>query len=800
MLGSMHSISCFFIALLLLLSFSGCQTEGNSTSEKKQALPPTLGTVKTASDLTLQADSPAEEWDLAFPVGSGRLGAMPWGTFPTEKILINEETIWANAGEMQIREDSFEHLEKIRELDADGKYYEADRYFEKHIQDGKRPNSYQLVGWLNISYPDESPLQEVSRELDLSTGIASNHYTLENGTVITQKVLASHPDDVIIIQITANQPISLDVAIDGATIENGDLVLTKQASGPKGTRFVSRVRALHDGKRSESEARIALKESKEITLLLSVATDVDRQAPGTVLADGWQKKALNDLKNASRKSFTQLVKRAVADHKQYFNTVEVDLGSTADEISALTTAERLDRIKKGAHDDPDLIEQYFQFGRYLLIASSRPDSFPANLQGVWNPHIKAPWASDYHLNINLQMNYWLADTTNLSPMHEALFHLIRTYQPRGKEMAKRMGMKGWCMPHATDLWGYAKPMSTKARWGGSMFGGQWLTFHILDHYRFNRNKQLLEDNWDILTASTEFVESWLIPGPEGTLISRPTPSPENTFLYTNAEGEEVAGELSSGCSFDQFMILQVFEDYLEAADALDKSDDAYVQTIKALIPKVYQPKIGEDGRLMEWRFPFKEKEPGHRHMSHVIGAYPGNQINLDEDPMMRDAVLNTIDYRLNHGGAATGWSRAWTIGMFARLSDAPKAYENLHAILVRSTLDNLFDTHPPFQIDGNFGSAAAMAEMLLHSHNGEIKLLPALPAEQWPNGHVKGLRARGDYTVDIEWKDGKLTRAIIHTGSNAGPEVKVVYGDKSLQLNTYKASYSVVEANSFHSH
>jgi len=733
--------------------------------------------------LKIWDDGPASQWDLACPVGNGRLGAMPWASFPTEKILINEETIWANDGDMKIREGAYQHLEKIRKLDAEGKYFEADRYFEKHLQDGKRPNSYQLVGWLNLTYPHESPLQTTQRELDLNTGITSNRYTLENGTIITQQVLASHPDDLIVVHVTSTQPIKLEVGMAGAKIESRHLVLQSQASGPEGTRFVSRVRATTDGKMSFGEENMVIRHCQEVTLTLSVATNVDRSAPGNTLADGWQDKASKDLKDVSDDDFTKLKQRAVSDHQQSFKRVDVDFGPTAPEISSLTTAKRLARVNAGAHDDPDLIETYFQFGRYLLLGSSRADSFPANLQGVWNPHLKAPWASDYHLNINLQMNYWPADTTNLSETHQALFHLIRTYQPRGREMAKRMGMKGWCMPHATDLWGYAKPMATKARWGGSMFGGQWLTFHIVDHYRFNQDPEILAANWDILTASTEFVESWLIPGPDGTLMSRPTPSPENGFLYKNAEGKSLVGELSSGCSFDQFMILQVFNDYLEAAEALGKSEDTYVKKIKTLIPKVYQPRIGEDGRLMEWRFPFEENEPGHRHISHVIGAYPGNQINLDEDPKMRDAVLKTLEYRLSHGGAATGWSRAWVIGMFARLSDADKAYANLHAILVKSTRPNLFDNHPPFQIDGNFGAAAAIAEMLVHSHNHEIKLLPALPTKHWPQGHVSGLRARGDFTVEIHWDQGRLTQAIITPGPNAKASMNVVYQGKSIPVD-----------------
>ncbi len=748
-------------------------------------------------------DGPATKWDLAYPVGNGRLGAMPWGTFPQEKILINEETIWENKVEMKTGEHAAKHLEIVRDLIAKGDYLAADNYFEKNLQDGGRPNSYQLAGWLNIDYPADAELKSTYRELDLATGIATNRYTLADGNVITQQVVASTPDDVIAIHITSKNPLSIAVhyqpELKGCEVvtEKGQLVLTGAASGPMGTLFTSRVMAISDGKLSASESTLAVSDTKYTTLYLTVATNVDRQQPGKPLPDGWEKKALDDLNAVGKRSYDVLCKDAVTDHQQYFSRVDADFGTTAADILKLPTDDRLKRIQQGAHDDPDLFETYFQFGRYLLIASSRPGTFPANLQGLWNSHPKAPWGSDYHLNINLQMNYWLAETTNLAEMHGPLFHLIDTYQDRGREMAKRMGMDGWCMGHATDLWGYAKPMANKARWGGSFFSAQWLTFHIMEHYRFNLDKAFLAKNWDTLTASTKFAKSWLTPGPDGKLISRIGASPENQFLYQDKDGKTVTASLSSGVTFDQFMIVQVFNDYLEASEVLGKSDDPFVQEIKATIPKVYQPHIGKDGRLMEWLHPFGEREPGHRHMSHVIGAYPGNQINLETDPKMRSAVVKSIEGRLSHGGAATGWSRAWIIGMFARLSDGPEAYSNLHTILVRSTLPNLWDSHPPFQIDGNFGASAAVAEMLLHSHNGEIKLLPALPTDHWPTGHITGLRARGDFTVDIHWKDGKLTKAIITPGPKATDKVKVVYQGKTIEVKFTEGKATTVTADSF---
>ncbi len=753
-----------------------------------------------AGELLIWDDKPAGDFEAAYPVGNGRLGAMPFGSFPKERILVNEETVWANSGPMFMAENSFPHLERVRELEAAGDFQGADNYFEAHVSgagsEGIRPNSYQLVGWLTLDYQNTAEIRHVHRSLDLKTGIACNRYILSDGSTITQEVFASAPDNVIAVTVKAGKPIDLRIGMDGAKVEGGELVKRASGTGEAGTRFVNRVRVADSAGVTEKKDALEIRGATETTLYLAVSTDFNRDEPSVKLPDGWQQKSREDLDRLGGKDVEQVRQAAVADHQEYFNRVQSDFGQTSGAVRSLPTGQRLERLRKGAQDDPDLIETYFQFGRYLLIASSRPGCLPANLQGVWNPHEKAPWNSDYHLNINIQMNYWPAETTGLPEVHLPLFDLMHSFQAPGKEMARRLGMKGWCMGHATDVWGSARLMGGKPLWAGSFFGGQWMTFHILEHYRFSLDPKILEGNWDILTASAEFVDSWLIPGPEGTLMARPACSPENTFNYTDHEGEEREAALSAGNTFDQFMILQVFSDYLEAAEALGKQNDPFVQKIRALVPKVYRPRIAEDGRLMEWRLPFKEARPGHRHISHVIGAYPGNQINLDEDRAMRDAVIKSIEGRLAQGGAGTGWSRAWTIGMFARFSDGERAYENLHAILTRSTLDNLWDSHPPFQIDGNFGATAAVAEMLLHSHNNEIKLLPALPA-QWPDGHVKGLRARGGYRVDVRWQDGKLAEAVIHAGERSADEVQVVYRGRALEAKIPAGGSASVLPESF---
>ena len=748
--------------------------------------PPPRVSYPPAENGVIWDDAASTFWEDAYPVGNGRLGAMPFGAFPNERILLNEETIWANYMPMYEEENAFPHLEKIRELEAAGDYRGADEYFKEHISNKgsapKNPHSYQPAGWLKLNFLHTARLVSTHRALDIRTGIATSTHKLSDGNTITQEVFTSSPDDVVVISIKSTKPIDLTAGMDGATRQDGDLVLTGKADGALGTKFTNRLRAsLPPSGKSANSDSLEFEQISEITLQLAIATDFNRQNSAQPLPEGWQAKATATLDMLKAKPLAKIQADAVSDLQKYLNRVQFDIGKTSDDTLSLPTKDRLQRIREGNHDDPDLMETYFQFGRYLLIASSRPGCLPANLQGKWNPYARPPWASDYHLNINLQMNYWLAETCNLAELHQPFFDLIRLYQPSGKDLARRLGMKGWCMGHSTDVWGNARSMGVFPMWAATYLGGQWMAFHILERYRFQCDPEFLRENWDILTASTEFCESYLIPDPEGTLMARPASSPENMFFYTDSNGVKQRAALSAGTTVEQFMILQVFRDYLEAAKVLGRMDDSLVKRVQEILPKIYRPKVASDGRLMEWRLPFEEVWPGHRHISHVIGAYPGNVINLDTDPAMRNAVIKALEDRLAHGGAGTGWSRAWTIGMFARFSDGEKAYENFHAILAKSTLDNLWDCHPPFQIDGNFGATAALAEMLLHSHNGEIKLLPAVPS-RWKNISVKGLRARGDYTVDISRAEGEPATATIHAGKQSSGEIRFVYRNKSQTL------------------
>jgi len=613
------------------------------------------------------------------------------------------------------------------------------------------------------------------------------------------------PDDVIVIQLKSTDEAGLNFRVtvgrqgSSSRIVRNDLVTEGKADGD-GSQYCGRIHIIHQGGQlTTNNDALEVQHAKAATLLITASTNFNRNDVDNPLTGLWQKQATSILKALNGKPESKIRADATTTYQQYARRCKLNLGNTADTILKLTTKQRLERIKKGHQDDPDIIESYFHFGRYLLIASSQPGTFPANLQGIWNPFLEAPWFSDFHLNINIQMNYWLAETTNLSECHLPLFDLISHFQPHGKAMAQRMGFEGWLMGHSTDIWGHARIMSAQPFWGGSFFGGQWMTLHILEHYRFCLDKEFLTQQWPNLTESVKFVLSWLIADKQsGKLIARPACSPENSFRYTDKAGNKLKACISAGTSFDQYMVLQVLSDYLEAAKVLGKMSDPIVLKAASALPKSYQPQIGSDGRLMEWRHPFEEPEPGHRHISHVLGAFPGNQIDLTKNLKLRAAVEKSINTRLQHGGAATGWSRAWTVGMFARLAAGQKAYENLMAILRRSTLDNLWDSHPPFQIDGNFGATAAIAEMLLHSHESTtqgipiLRLLPAIP-KQWSSGSVKGLRARGGYEVDIAWQDNRLTQALIHAKAKTGKFIVYPDIDTRLERSIKKGEQCIVK-------
>lgn len=763
----------------MLLGFAALSMIGCNASEEKMA----------KDSYEIWFDHPTKNWKEALPIGNGSLGAMLYGTPQKEIINLNEETIWS--GEKNLEADKkggSNYLAEAQQLIFDHEYAEAEALLVDKVMGERLPSgtvTYQMLGDLFIERQALGKVSDFRTGLNISNATALTSF-VSDGVTYKREAFSSAPDQAMVFKYTADKAASINFSARVKRTDNTKVVLSGnriEFSEHVGNGFGVKYHAIvsletKSGETYVKDGKLFVVGADEVVMTIVAASDYNNENP--------QETCENNLKQVSAKSFDTAKEDHIAEYKSYFDRLAINL--SGDIRDTIPSDVRLNNVKAGEIDNY-LTEIQYQFGRYLLISSSRPGTLPANLQGIWVNGFKPPWNSDYHININMQMNYWPAEMANLSECHEPMLKFVGDLRETGRITAKETyGVNGFVAHHTSDAWFMTRTFG-KPNYGMWPMGAAWCCQHLYTHYEYTENKDYLRDYaYPVMKEAAQFFVEYMVKDPKtGQLVSGPSISPENKFI--NADGK--ISTINMGPTMDRAIIFELFSNCINSAEILD-IDAEFVATLQNKMSQMPPLQIGSDGRLMEWTEEFGEENPGHRHISHLYALHPSNQISKTRTPELFDAAKKTIEYRLANGGGHTGWSRTWIINFWARLLEPEKAHQNIVALQRKSTLPNFFDLHPPFQIDGNFGLVAGVTEMLMQSHDKEINLLPALPSA-WPQGDISGIVARGGFELDLVWEDGKLKTVKIL--SKLGNDVQLRYGDIVKNYSTVKGEVLTLGAN-----